>query len=84
MLVLICIVAIGASVVLAVCLLSRGAAYNLAEKWPAIDDDEFVRRCPTGTRRETALTVRRIISEHIGIPYEHIYPEQSFAKDLDV
>ena len=55
---------------------------RLQEKWPAIDDDEFVRRCPPGTRRETALKVRRIISEQLGVPYENIYPEQSFANDL--
>ena len=50
--------------------------------WPAIDDDEFVRRCAPGTRRETALTVRRIVAEQLGIPYDHVYPEQSFVEDL--
>lgn len=53
------------------------------DKWPPIDDDEFLRRCPPGTRRETALKVRRIISEQLGVPYAQIYPEQSFVDDLD-
>ena len=53
------------------------------EKWPAISDDEFVSRCPSGTNRETALRVREIISEQTGVEYEHIYPEQSFVKDLN-
>lgn len=53
------------------------------ENWPPIDDDEFVRRCPEGTDRETALKVRRIISEQLGVEYDQIYPEQSFVEDLD-
>lgn len=52
-------------------------------KWPAIDDDEFVRRCPPGTSREVALKVRRIVSEQLGVPYDHVYPEQNFVDDLD-
>ena len=30
-------------------------------EWPIISDDEFVRLCPKGTRRRTALAVRRIV-----------------------
>ena len=52
------------------------------DKWPAISDDEFVKRCKPGTRREVALKVRRIVSEQLGIPYDHIYPEQHFVNDL--
>ncbi|MEK6235851.1 MAG: hypothetical protein N2C14_14170 [Planctomycetales bacterium] len=54
------------------------------EQWPPIDDDEFMRRCSPGTKRKTALAVRRIVSEHSGVPYERVYPEQSFVNDLDM
>lgn len=60
------------------------AKRNFLEKWPAIDDDEFLRRCAPGTPRAIALGVRRMVSKHLNIPYEHIYPEQSFIDDLDV
>ena len=53
------------------------------EKWPAIDDEEFLARCPAGTNREVALKVRRIVAEQTGVEYEHVYPEQSFVDDLD-
>ncbi len=53
-----------------------------SKRWPPIDDDEFLRRCRPGTDRETALRVRRIVSEQLGVPYEQIYPEQNFVKDL--
>ncbi len=51
------------------------AANRFHDKWPPIDDDEFVRRCPPGTRRKTALGVRRIVSEQLGIDYNRVYPE---------
>lgn len=53
------------------------------ESWPPIDDDEFLRRCSPGTNRETALKVRRIVSENLGVDYGQVYPEQSFVDDLD-
>jgi len=52
------------------------------QKWPPIDDDEFLRRCPRGTDRDTALKVRAIISEQLGVDYDRIYPGQSFVQDL--
>ena len=52
------------------------------EKWPAISDDEFVKKCGPGTDRDKALRVRRIVSEQLGIPYDHIHPEQNFVDDL--
>ncbi len=52
------------------------------ERWPPISDDEFLARCSPGTTRETALRVRRIISEQLGVPYDQIYPEQDFVNDL--
>ena len=55
---------------------------SFEKEWPAISDDEFVRRCPPGTRREVALKVRAIVSERLGLPYEHIYPGQNFVEDL--
>ena len=56
------------------------AGFN--EEWPPIDDDEFMRRCPDGTSRKTALTVRRIVAEQLGVPYAQIYPEQRFVNNL--
>ena len=58
------------------------AERKFLDKWPAIDDDEFLRRCSPGTSRETAIKVRRIVSEQLGIPYAHVYPEQHFVNDL--
>ena len=52
------------------------------ETWPSIDDDEFVRRCTPGTNRLTALKVRRIIAEQLGVPYDRVCPEQRFVEDL--
>ena len=57
-------------------------SYNFAKKWPPISDKEFVLRCKPGTNPETALKVRRIVSEQLGIPYDHVYPEQHFVNDL--
>ena len=51
-------------------------------KWPAISDGEFMGRCTPGADRETALKTRRIVSEQLGIPYDHVYPEQNFVNDL--
>ncbi len=53
------------------------------DKWPPISDEEFLSRCTPGIRRETALKVRRIVSEQLGIPYDQVYPEQNFIRDLD-
>ena len=71
------------AMVIVACVLAERQQRNFYEKWPAIDDDEFVRHCPPGTDRETALKVRRIVSEQLSIPYENIYPEQSFIDDLE-
>lgn len=71
------------SFVSVVCMLTRRAEQRFHERWPAIDDDEFVRCCSPGTNREIALKVRRIISKQLNIPYEHIHPEQSFIDDFD-
>ncbi|KLU05075.1 hypothetical protein RISK_002837 [Rhodopirellula islandica] len=43
----------------------------------------FLAKCAPATNPERALKVRRIISEQLGVPYEHIHPEQSFVDDLD-
>ena len=55
---------------------------DFKQKWPAISDEEFVKRCPPGTSKETALKVRRIVSKQLGYPYEHIHPGQNFMDDL--
>ena len=76
-------------IILLLALLAVITIFSLAEsrkwyeKWPAIDDDEFLARCPPGTDREVALKVRRIVAEQTGIEYGHVYPEQSFVDDLD-
>ncbi len=49
------------------------------KKWPAINDDEFVRRCSPGISREVAIKVRKIISDVSGEEYEHIHPEQQLS-----
>ena len=56
---------------------------DFKRRWPAISDDEFVARCTPGTNPQVALRVRRIISEQLGIPYEHVHPDQSFVDDLN-
>ena len=56
---------------------------NYTGPHPRIDDDEFLRRCTPGVNRETALKVRRIISEQLGIEYERIHPEHRFVEDLN-
>lgn len=53
------------------------------DRWPPISDDEFVARCSDGVSRDTALRVRRIVAEQLGVPYERVYPEQDFVRDLD-
>ena len=63
--------------------LSNGSVCRSFEQnWPAISEEEFVARCGPGTDRDVALTTRRIISEQLGIPYDHIYPEQNLVVDL--
>ena len=71
-------------------LLSRWAETDVLETnpesswadWPPISDDEFMSRCETGTPREVALKVRRVISESLGVPYEYVYPEHRLIEDL--
>ncbi len=53
------------------------------QRFPPIDDEEFIRRCTLGVSRHVALGVRRIIAEQLGIEYERVYPEQRFVDDLD-
>ena len=42
------------------------------ERFPPINDEEFVRRYRNGINRDTALRVRRIISEQLGIEYGRV------------
>ncbi|MEZ6096241.1 MAG: hypothetical protein R3C03_18780 [Pirellulaceae bacterium] len=53
-----------------------------SKEWPPISDEEFLRRCHVGVNPEIALRVRRIVSRQLGVPYEQVYPEQSFVDDL--
>jgi hypothetical protein len=53
------------------------------DRFPPISDDEFVARCTPGTRRDTALRVRRIVAEQLGVEYARIYPSSRFVQDLN-
>ena len=82
MLIAFCVFA--ATILLAVGLwVERRKRLRFDHQWPAISDDEFVAACATGTSRDTALRVRRIIAEQLGVPYERIHPDQHFVDDLD-
>lgn len=59
---------------------SKLAAFR--EKFPPISDDEFMALCKTGTNREVALKVRKIISHSLGVDYDRIYPSSRFVEDL--
>jgi len=82
------IVVLFASVLLLACVLTiaivcdRRDKAKFNERFPPLDDDEFIRRCRPGVNRDIALRVRRSISGALGIEYDRIYPEQSFANDL--
>ena len=53
------------------------------QRFPPIDDEEFIRRCSPGVSRHVALGVRRIMAEQLGVEYSRVYPEQRFTEDLD-
>jgi|GEM_PF-1115354 len=65
-----------------VCLANQSAAAEWKERWPAISEDEFLAKCAPGTDRETALKVRRIVADQLGIEYDRVHPGQSFVSDL--
>ncbi|MEM9703382.1 MAG: hypothetical protein AAF907_13155 [Planctomycetota bacterium] len=71
-----------AGVFVGVCFCAGGEERPWEDEWPALSDEEFVARCKPGTNPETALKVRAIISKHLGVPYEHVSPEQRFVEDL--
>lgn len=52
------------------------------ERFPPIDDEEFLRRCGPEVNRSIALRVRRIVSEQLSVEYERVYPEHRFVQDL--
>ena len=55
---------------------------EIGSEYPPISDDEFLARCDPGTSKDTALKVRRVISESLGVPYESIHPEHRIVEDL--
>ncbi len=59
-----------------------GGGLSFAEKFPPISDDEFVACCTPGTSRRVALTVRRIVAEHLAIDYGRIHPSMRFVEDI--
>ena len=77
-------IAVCVSSFLAIGLLLRRQRESRAfdDRWPPIDDDEFIRRCRVGVSRDVALRTRRIVAEQLGIRYEQVYPEQHFVHDL--
>ncbi len=52
------------------------------EKRPPIDDEEYLRRCPSDLDPDTALKVRNIIADVLGIDAEEIHPDHSLM-DLE-
>lgn len=52
------------------------------EKWPPIDDEEFLRRCPPDLDPDTALKVRNILADMFGIDSDEIHPDHSLM-DLE-
>ncbi|WP_442506891.1 hypothetical protein SH528x_005765 [Novipirellula sp. SH528] len=78
-------ISIGVALVLLAAILfaDRTGQKRFNDRWPPITDDEFLAACSPGTSRDTALRVRRIVSEQLGIPYDRIHPDQDFVRDLD-
>ncbi len=72
-------VLLAVAVILSFCLGKR----QFNDRFPPIDDDEFIRRCRSGVNRDVAMRVRRVVSEQLGIEYARVYPEQRFVQDLD-
>lgn len=64
--------------------LLAGLARDIPDKrdWPPISDDEFMAKCSPGVSRDTALRVRKIVSEQLGVDYERVHPDQEFVRDL--
>jgi len=52
------------------------------EKWPPIDDDEFLQRCPSDLDPNVALKVRNTIADALGIDPDEIHPGHSLL-DLE-
>lgn len=65
------------------CRLNEPLPSRFDRRWPPISDEDYLRRCPSGTDRVVALKVRQIVSQQLGIPYDQIYPEQKLIDDLD-
>ncbi|HZZ71180.1 MAG TPA: hypothetical protein VFE24_02950 [Pirellulales bacterium] len=52
------------------------------EKFPPLDDAEFLRRCSPGVNPDVALRVRRIMSDQLGVEYCRVYPDPRLVEDL--
>jgi len=78
------VLVIAVSIVTLMFILMQGTTMTAKwkQRWPAISEEEFLAKCEPGVNRQRALKVRRIISEQLGIPYEHIHPDQRFIEDL--
>lgn len=60
--------------------LRRRAAF--LKNFPPISDAEFLALCDPGTDFQTALRVRRIVSDVLGVEYARVYPSSRFIEDL--
>ncbi|HYH63187.1 MAG TPA: hypothetical protein VD866_00670 [Urbifossiella sp.] len=73
----------GVVVVVLVFLLGvRASTAEFEDRFPPISDDEFVARCTPGTSRHVALTVRRIVAEHLAVEYDRVHPSMRWIEDL--
>jgi hypothetical protein len=80
-------VAVWIGVLIVLLLIASGVTSALKQaefegKFPPISDDEFVALCSPGTSRRVALTVRRIVAEHLAVEYERVHPSMSFVEDI--
>ncbi len=75
--------AVALALLAAILFADRAGQKRFNDRWPPITDDEFLAKCSPGTSRDTALRVRRIVSEQLGVPYDRIHPDQDFVRDLD-
>lgn len=62
--------------------LTANELFGFANKYPGLSDDEFMAKLPKGTSRDTALRVRNIIADQMGVPRQHIHPETRFEEFL--
>ena len=63
-------------------LIARGRAKMRADEFPAISDEEYLRRCGPEIPAEVALGVRKVLSDALGHDEATIYPEHRLIEEL--